>query len=78
MTHTFGSEVSLHSWLLWPTVCHGICEISYSTRAIITRGLYIFYLIFYYGLYSREVNVTTVYVLKRGNSSIFRSKILSL
>ena len=23
MTQTFDSEVSLHSWLLWPTVCHG-------------------------------------------------------
>ena len=23
MTHTFNSEVSLHYWLLWPTVCHG-------------------------------------------------------
>ena len=21
MTHTFDSEVSLHYWLLWPTVC---------------------------------------------------------
>ena len=31
---------------------------TYPTRAIITRGLYIFYLIFYCGLYSREVNVT--------------------
>ena len=29
----------------------------YRTRAIITRGLYILYLIFYCGLYSREVNV---------------------
>ena len=23
MTHTFEIEVSLHYWLLWPTVCHG-------------------------------------------------------
>ena len=30
----------------------------FRTRAIITRGLYIFYLIFYCGLYSREVNIT--------------------
>ena len=30
----------------------------YRTRAIITRSLYIFYLIFYCGLYSREVNIT--------------------
>ena len=30
----------------------------YHTRAIITRGLYIFNLIFHCGLYSREVGVT--------------------
>ena len=31
----------------------------YRTRAIITRGLYILYLLFHCGLYSREVSVTT-------------------
>merc|ERR1712051_406278 len=48
----------------------------FRTRAIITRGLYIFYHLFHCGLCSREVSVT-VYV-KRGNSSIFRSKIRGL
>ena len=33
-------------------------ENRYRTRAIITRGLYIFYPIFHCGLYSREVSVT--------------------
>ena len=44
------------------------CSI-YHTRAIISRGLNIFYPIFHCGLYSKAAYITTVYVLKSGNSS---------
>ena len=40
----------------------------YRTRAIITRGLYLFYLIFHCGLYSREVYIAERLVLQ-GNFS---------
>ena len=51
----------------------------YRTRAIITRGLYIFYPIFYCGLYCWAVIVLqTIYVLKKGKSSVFWPKIRSL
>ena len=36
----------------------------YRTRAIITRGLYLFYLIFHCGLYSREVYIAERFVLQ--------------
>ena len=35
-----------------------VASIIYRTRAIITRGLYIFYPIFHCGLYCRAVSVT--------------------
>ena len=41
---------------------------TYRTRAIITRGLYLFYLIFHCGLYSREVYIAERLVLQ-GNFS---------
>ena len=50
----------------------------YCTRAIITRGLYIFYPIFHCGLYCRAVSVTDNLCTKPGNSSIFGSKIRGL
>ena len=31
MTHTFDYEVSLHSWLLWPTVGHAIQQMDDET-----------------------------------------------
>ena len=31
MTHTFESEVSIHSWLLWPTV---LCSINWQTTCL--------------------------------------------
>ena len=43
----------------------------YHTRAIISRGLYIFYSIFHSGLYSKAVNITDNLCTKQGNSSIF-------
>ena len=33
MTHTFDSEVSLHSWLLWPRVCQLVLRTSKSAGA---------------------------------------------
>ena len=50
----------------------------YSTRAIMTLGLYIFYPIFHCGLYCRAVSVTDNLCTKQGNSSIFGSKIRGL
>ena len=50
----------------------------YRTRAIISRGLYIFYPIFHCGLYCRAVSVTVNLCSKQGNSSIFGSKIRCL
>ena len=50
----------------------------YRTRAIITRGLYIFYPIFHRGLYCRAVSVTDNLCTKQGISSIFGSKIRGL
>ena len=29
MTHRFDSEVSLHSWLLWPTVCRALLHTAF-------------------------------------------------
>ena len=29
MTHTFESEVSLHYWMLWPTVLAALCSLPY-------------------------------------------------
>ena len=51
---------------------------NYHTRAIITRGLYIFYPIFHCSLYCRAVSVTDNLCTKQGNSSIFGSKIRGL
>ena len=51
---------------------------TYCTHAIITRGLYIFYPIFHFGLYCTAVSVTDNLCAKQGNSSIFVSKILGL
>ena len=51
---------------------------TYRTRAIITRGLYIFYPIFHCSLYCRAVSVTDNLCTKQGNSSIFGSKICGL
>ena len=50
----------------------------YRTRAIITRGLYIFYPIFHCGLYCRAVSVTDNLCTKPGNSAIFGFKIRGL
>ena len=47
--------------------CQDPCHV-YRTRAIITRGLYLFYLIFHCGLYSREVYIAERLVLQ-GNFS---------
>ena len=47
-------------------------------RAIITRGLYTFYPIFTVVYVVERLVLQTVYVLKRGNSSILRSKIRGL
>ena len=33
MTHTFDSKVSLHSWLLWPTVWRGVFYSSMAREA---------------------------------------------
>ena len=41
----------------------------YHTRAIISRGLYIFYSIFHSGLYSKAVNITDNLYTKQGYSS---------
>ena len=54
------------------------CLFHYRTRAIITRGLYIFYPNFHCGLYCRAVSVTDNLCTKQGNSSIFGSKIRGL
>ena len=53
-------------------------QTKYRTRAIKTRGLYIFYPIFHCGLYCRAVSVTDNLCTKQGNSSIFGSKIHGL
>ena len=37
MAHTFDPEVSLHYWLLWPTVCHGTPDFGRSVNPISTR-----------------------------------------
>ena len=50
----------------------------YRTRAIISRGLYIFYPIFNCGLYCRAVSITDNLCTKQGNSSIFGSNIRGL
>ena len=50
----------------------------YRTRAIISRGLYIFYNIFHCGLYCRAVSITDNLCTKQGNSSIFGPKIRGL
>ena len=50
----------------------------YRTRAIISRGLYIFYPILYCGLYCRAVSNTDNLCTKQGNSSIFGPKIHGL
>ena len=42
---------------------------TYHTRAIISRGLYIFYPIFHCGLYCRAVSITDILCTKQGNSS---------
>ena len=47
----------------------------YRTRAIISRGLYIFYNIFHCGLYCRAVTITINLYTEQGNSSIFEPKI---
>ena len=51
---------------------------TYRTRAIITRGLYIFYPIFHCGLYCRAVSITDNLCTKQGNSSIFEPKFRGL
>ena len=50
----------------------------YRTRAIISRGLYIFYNIFHCGLYCRAVSITDNLCTKQGNSSICGQKIRGL
>ena len=47
------------------TVIEKYSKINYRTRAIITRGLYIFYPIFHCGLYCRAVSVTEIYALNK-------------
>ena len=51
---------------------------TYRMRAIITRGLYIFYTIFHCSLYCRAASVTDNLYTKQGHSSIFWSKIRGL
>ena len=52
--------------------------IIYHTRAIISRGLYIFYPIFTVVYIVERLVLQTVYVLKKGNSLIFGPKIRGL
>ena len=40
MTHTFDSEVSLHSWLVWPTVCRAIYLLSHEAYYVSTFVIY--------------------------------------
>ena len=46
----------------------------YSTRAIISRGLYTFYPIFHCGLHCRAINITDNLCTKQRNSSILSLK----
>ena len=50
-------------------VCLSLCTMKYRTRAIISRGLYIFYPIFSAVYIQKRLILQTVYVLKSGNSS---------
>ena len=54
--------------------CGNLRLINYHMRAIITRGLYIFYPIFHFCLYWRAVSVTNNLCTYPGNLSIFGSK----
>jgi hypothetical protein len=56
----------------------GVGKLEYRTRAIISRGLYIFYPNFYCGLYIRAVSITDDLCTKQGNSSIFERKVRGL
>ena len=49
--------------------------LNYCTRAVISRGFYIFYPFSHCGLYCRVVSVTDNLFTKQGNSSISGSKI---
>ena len=65
-------------YTLWSQINNPIWKLNYRTRAIINRGLYIFYPIFHCGLYCRAVNITDNLCTKKGNSSFFKPKILGL
>ena len=43
MTHTFDSEVSLHYWMLWPTVCRCRCRRHQNAAIVAQWGVSAFF-----------------------------------
>ena len=69
MTHTFDSEVSLHSWLLWPSVRlapHAAAAAAASSFSLAVNGCKIWHLLNWEQIW-KKCNKETLRMEKRNN-----------